>query len=92
MFQILCLFIGDEPACEMGFVKLNPTLPRAEPDPWLALLTAWFPWEISSWFRGAQDMEEGSEDARGDAGDTWPWFPPPQVEFFGVGLTGQGRA
>lgn len=24
----------------MGFVKLDPALPRAEPDPWLALLTA----------------------------------------------------
>lgn len=42
MFQVLCLFIGDELACEMGFVKLDPALPRAEPDPWLALLTAGF--------------------------------------------------
>lgn len=76
----------------MGFVKFDPALPRAEPDPCLALLTAWLPLEISSWFRGAQDMEEGSENARGDAGDTWPWFSPNQVESNGVGLTGQGRA
>lgn len=88
MLQVLCLFIGDELVCEMGFVKLDPALPRTEPDLCLALLTEWFPWEIFSWFRGAQDTEEGSEDARGDAGDTWPWFSPTQVESFGVGLTG----
>lgn len=29
MFQVLCLFIGGELACEMGFVKLVPALPRA---------------------------------------------------------------
>lgn len=42
MCQFFCLFIGDELACEMSFVKLDPALPRAEPDPWLVLLAPGF--------------------------------------------------
>lgn len=78
MFQVFCLFIGDKLACEMSFVKLDPALPRAEPDPWLALLAAGFHGkyppgsEEHRTQRRAGRMQEVMQEAHG------PGFPLPK--------------
>lgn len=75
----------------MGFVKSNPALTRAQPDPWLALLAAGFHGEYladagehRSWRRAAREVGD-------TAGDTWPRLTPTQAGLFGTGVRGQGR-
>lgn len=68
----MCLFIGDELACEMGFVKLDPALTRAAPDPWLALPAAGFHGKYLADAEEHRTWRGPVGDVRGDAGDTWP--------------------